>query len=91
MNINQQEAISIAREFAAKEYECSQFPLLIGEVNARLEHGGFGHKYFGLSESHWSILFNLKSLDPNVAVMDPDHLIVLVDSNSGRAVWFPVM
>lgn len=91
MGINEKAALSIAREFAAKEYKDSRFPLQLGEASIRLEQGGFGHTYLGLGESYWSVLFNLKAPDPSVAVMDPDHVIVLVDSESGGAVWFPVM
>jgi hypothetical protein len=91
MNINEQAALSIAREFAAKEYKDSKFPLLLGEASVHLEQGGLGHGYFGLSKNYWSILFNLENSASNETVVDPDHVIVLVDSESGKAIWFPVM
>lgn len=91
MCITEKQAIFIAREFAESEYSNKEFPLRLGDANARLESGGFGHDILGLGLSYWSILFNLVSFDSNVAVMNPDHLIVLVDAESGMPVWFPVM
>ena len=91
MSITKERAISIAKKFAESEYRNTEFPLRLGDAQARLERGGFGHNVLGLGLSYWSIVFDLVNLDSNVAVMDPDHLIVLVDAESEKPVWFPLM
>jgi hypothetical protein len=91
MNISEERAIFVAREFAQSEYRKRHARLVLGDASARWEDGGFGHDVLGLGFSYWSILFNIVSSDSNVAVMDPDHLIVLVDAKSEKSVWFPVM
>jgi len=91
MSINEERAISVARSFAEATYRDSKFQLGIGDASARFENGGFGHEVLGLGFAHWSVLFDLVALDENVAVMDPDHVIVLVDAETERTVWFPVM
>ncbi|KRB87075.1 hypothetical protein [Duganella sp. Root198D2] len=91
MSISKERAISVARNFANAEYRDSKFGLRIGEAHARFENGGFGHNVLGLGFAHWSVLFDLVALDGMVAVMDPNHVIVLVDAETERAVWFPVM
>lgn len=91
MSINEEQAISVARRFAESEYRNSKFQFRIGDASARFEKGGFGHEVLGIGFFHWSVLFNLVGLDEKVAVMDPDHVIVLVDAETERAIWFPVM
>lgn len=91
MSINEDRAISLARSFAEAAYQDSKFQLRIGDASARFENGGFGHNVLGLGFTYWSVLFDLVSLDENVAVMDPAHVIVLVDAETERTVWFPVM
>lgn len=91
MSINEERAIITARRFAEASYRDSEFQLRIGDASARLENGGFGHDYLGLGSSCWSVLFNLVRLDESIAVMDPCHVIVLVDAETERAVWFPVL
>lgn len=91
MTINEERAIITARRFAEASYRDSEFQLRIGDASARLENGGFGHDYLGLGFSYWSVLLNLVGLDEGVATMDPDHVIVLVDAETERAVWFPVL
>ena len=91
MKILETEALRIAREFAISEYKDSKFPLKLNDANITLEVGGIGHSVLGLNECYWSVLFSLGSEDPNVAVVDPDHVIILVDSESGKAVWLPLM
>lgn len=81
----------MARSFAEAAYRDSKFQLGMGEASARFENGGFGHEFLGLGFAYWSVLFNLVAFDAKVAVMDPDHVIVLVDAESERTVWFPVM
>jgi len=91
MSISEERAIALARTFAEAAYRASKFGLRIGDASARFENGGFGHEFLNLGFAYWSVLFNLVSLDENVAVMDPDHVIVLVDAETERTVWFPVM
>jgi hypothetical protein len=91
MSINEERAIAVARDFAEAAYRDSKFQLRIGDANASFENGGFGHEVLGLGFTYWSVLFDLIALDENVAVMDPNHVIVLVDAETERAVWFPVM
>jgi hypothetical protein len=91
MTITEERAISVARSFAEAAYRDSKFQLHIGDASARFENGGFGHEVLGLGFAHWSVLINLVGLDRNVAVMDPDHVIVLVDAKTEKAVWFPAM
>lgn len=89
MSITEEQAISVARRFAESEYQNSKFR--IGDASARFEKGGFGHDVLGIGFFHWSVLFNLVGFDEKIAVMDPDHVIVLVDTETERAIWFPVM
>lgn len=91
MSINEERAISVARSFAEAAYQDSKFQLRIGDATARFENGGFGHDVLGIGFAHWSVLFDLVALDEKIAVMDPDHVIVLVDAETERTVWFPVM
>jgi len=91
VNIKEERAIAVARAFAEAAYRDSKFQLRIGDANARFENGGFGREVLGLGVTYWSVLFDLIALDENVAVMDPDHVIVLVDAETERTVWFPVM
>jgi hypothetical protein len=91
MSISEERAISVARSFAETAYRDSEFQFRIGDASARFENGGFGHDVLGLGFAHWSVLFDLVALDENVAVMDPDHVIVLVDAETERTVWFTVM
>jgi hypothetical protein len=91
MSISEERAISVARKFAEAAYRDSKFHLAIGEASARFENGGFGHNVLGLGFAHWSVLFDLIALDESIAVMDPNHVIVLVDAETERTVWFPVM
>ncbi|WP_143132887.1 hypothetical protein [Pseudoduganella namucuonensis] len=91
MSINEERAISVARNFAEAAYLDSKFQLRIGDASARFENGGFGHDVLGLGVAYWSVLFDLVSLDENVAVINPDHVIVLVDAETERTVWFPAM
>ena len=91
MKINESKALEIAKSFALTEYEGTDWPLDINDTQIKLNNGGYGHDFMGLSEAHWSIIISTKNSDPNVAVMDPDHVIVMVDSESGEAKWFPVM
>ena len=91
MSINEERALLVARSFAEAAYRDSKFQLSIGGASARFENGGFGNEVLGLGFAHWSVLFDLVAIDENVAVMDPDHVIVLVDAETERTVWFPVM
>lgn len=91
MKIKEAEALEIAKNFALSEYESSEWPLDINNPNIKLSEGGYGTDFFGLSEKYWSVTISTKSNDPNVATMDPDFVIVLVDSETGEAKWFPVM
>jgi hypothetical protein len=91
MSISEERAIIVAREFAESKYSKRNALLRLGDASARLERGGFGHDFLGLGFSYWSILFNIMNVDSTIAVMDPDHLIVLVDATSEKSVWFPVM
>jgi hypothetical protein len=91
VTIHEERAIAVARSFAEAAYQGSKFQLRIGDASARLENGGFGHEVLGLGFAYWSVLFNLIALDESVAVMDPDHVIVLVDAETERTVWFPLM
>lgn len=91
MSISEERAIILARKFAESEYLKRDVLLRLGDASARLERGGFGHDFLGLGFSYWSILFNIVNADSAIAVMDPDHLIVLVDAKSEKSVWFPVM
>ena len=91
MSISEERAIFVASKFAESEYRKRNLLLRLGDASARLEEGGFGHDVLGLGFSYWSILFNIVNSDSTVAVMNPDHLIVLVDAKSEKSVWFPVM
>ena len=91
MKLKKEEALEIAKSFALKEYDNTDWPLNVNDTNIRLVKGDFGSNSLGLSEEHWSIVISTKNNDPSVAVMDPDHVIVLVDSFTGEAKWFPVM
>ncbi len=91
MSINKDTALAIAKEFAKREYKntCSQ--LLPESAEARLETKGVGHAHLGINEHYWSVLFALASTDPEVAVMTPDYVIVIVDAETGKSLWMPVM
>lgn len=93
MNISAERAIELAREFAEAGIRRNKQGLMLGPepAHATLEQGGFAHDHLGMGFQYWSILFDLVNRDPNVAVMDPDHVIVLVDAESGTLAWFPVM
>jgi hypothetical protein len=91
MKICEEKALELAKEFAEAEYDGSEWPLNTDDCDIKLCKGGFGESYLGMSHEHWSVIISTHSNDPNVAVMDPDHVIVLVDSESGKAKWFPIM
>lgn len=87
MKIEEKQALEIAKSFAKSEYEDTDWPLDLNDVSIKLSYGNWA----GMSDPHWSVIISTKSTDPNVAVVDPDHVIVLVDQNTGRTEWFPVM
>ena len=87
MKIKKEEALRLAKEFAIKEYQDTDWPLNVSETSIKLSSGS----WYGLSDPHWSIIISTKVDDPNVAVVDPDHVIVLVDTETGEPKWFPVM
>ena len=83
-------ALAIARQFVRKEYRDSKWPVLL-ETPLSIERaeGGFPTDYLGLGECYWSVMFQLEQ-EPGT-VMTPDHVIVLVDDETGEPKWFPVM
>lgn len=87
MKIEEKEALELAKKFALEEYQDTEWPLNVDDTSIKLSHG----TWFGLSDPHWSVVISTKIDDPNVAVVDPDHVIVLVDTETGETKWFPVM
>ncbi|GAA6140040.1 hypothetical protein NBRC116583_37870 [Arenicella sp. 4NH20-0111] len=87
MKIEKDEALRLAKEFATQEYKNTDWPLNVNDISIKLSNGS----WFGLSDRHWSVIISTKCDDPNVAVIDPDHVIVLVDTETGETKWFPIM
>jgi hypothetical protein len=87
MKIEKQEALELAKNFALEEFQDTVWPLNVNDISIKLNHS----TWFGLSDPHWSVVISTKVDDPNVAVIDPDHVIVLVDTETGETMWFPAM
>ena len=91
MALSQEKVIELAREFVRGEYSGSQWKVFLEKpLSIEKCQGGFGSDVLGMGHHHWSIMFQTETPE-GTAVIDPDHVIVLVDDTTGRAVWFPVM
>ncbi len=49
MKIKEAEALEIAKKFALSEYQGSEWPLDIDDTNIKLNEGGYGTDFLGLS------------------------------------------
>lgn len=87
---SKESALAIAREFVRKEYRDSKWSVLLeAPLSIQRGEGGFPTDHLGFGVHYWSVMFQLEE-EPG-AVMSPDHVIVLVDEQTGEAKWFPVM
>ena len=90
MTVSEDQAVQIARDFIQANYRLGDWPVPQALSSVRLDRGGFPTDFLGLGEEYWSLIFNLE-LPPGIAAMDPDFVIVLVDAQSGKPAWFPVL
>ncbi|RYG85240.1 MAG: hypothetical protein EON58_23245 [Alphaproteobacteria bacterium] len=88
MSISEHRAVEIATAFVKAHGETGAYAVSPRAPSVSREVGGPSSKLFGVGENYWSVLFDLET--PADAVVDPDHVIVLVDALTGKPVWFPI-
>jgi hypothetical protein len=77
--LNEKEAIEIAKNYVKEKYNKEY--LLLGAVEVPAKH----RSYRGEKNTQWSVMF--KYIDG----WDPDHIIVDVDTETGKAQIFPTL
>ncbi|WP_416397413.1 hypothetical protein [Allohahella sp. A8] len=87
MKIDEHQALELAKKFALDAYQDLDCPLNLQDINIKLSQGT-GR---GLSNPHWTVTISTTIDNPAVAVRDPDHVIVLVDAETGDTQWLPIM
>jgi len=90
MNINESEAIAIAKRLILDEYKESKVSIKDEECKIILEKGGLGYEIFGL-ENYWTVTFILKNSDQDAVMFDSDYIVIFVDVESGEPNWLPEM
>jgi hypothetical protein len=90
MTVSEEQATQIAKGFIQANRPPGDLSVAQVPSSVRLDRGGYPTDFLGLGEEYWSLIFNLELL-PDMAVMDPDSVIVLVDAQTGEPAWFPVL
>ena len=89
MTVSQSQATEIARDFIRANQRPGDWPASHTPSSVNLDRGGFPSEFLGLGKEYWSLVFSLEL--PSDIVMTPDFVIVLVDVQTGKPAWFPVM
>jgi hypothetical protein len=91
MALSKENVIKLARDFVRGEHSGSKWKVFLEKpLSIEKCQGGFGSDVLGMGHHHWSVMFGIETPE-GTAVMNPDHVIVMVDDETGRTVWFPVM
>ena len=91
MKISELEAIEIASKFAQRERRRSDIPLKYESASAVFNENIPSVSYLKIKSEYWSVFFSLNFSNSEVAVVDPDHVIVAVSADNGDAEWYPLM
>lgn len=91
MTLSETQALNVARDFVRdrRRGETRESVLLDRPLKTERCSGGYGTDHMGLSRDYWSFVFQTKQT--NGTVLDPDIVIVFVDAETSRAVFFPVL
>ena len=91
MALSEAQALDVAREFVRDQRrgETRESVLLDRPLKAERCSGGYGTDHMGLGRDSWSFGFETEQTDG--VVVCPDVVIVFVDAESSRAVFFPVL
>jgi hypothetical protein len=91
MALSEIQALGVAREFVRHKRagETRERVLLERPLKTERCSGGYGTDHMGLGRDYWSFMFQTEQVDGTV--MDPDVVIVFVDAETSRAVFFPVL
>jgi hypothetical protein len=91
MPLSETQALDAAREFVRHERRGETREHVLVEKPLRAERcvGGYGTDHLGLGREYWSFVFQTEQADGTV--LDPDTVIVFVDTETARTVWFPTL
>jgi len=90
MTIEKEEALEIARKFSSSVYEDEEFPLDFDNSKVRLAEEGFEKDILKFKGEHWVVSIPIVC-DPNVGVVSPDELIIVVNPKTGEPKLLPIM
>jgi hypothetical protein len=85
MPISKDKAIEIANAFVQQR----QPGLCRGLLSASLECRGSGVERLGMGSTYWSVMFDRATSED--VIVSSGEVIVLVDEESGRAAFYPVL
>jgi hypothetical protein len=91
MPLSETQALDAARDFVQHERrsETRERVLLEKPLGVERRVGGYGTDHLGLGSEYWKFVFQTERADGTV--LDPDVVIVFVDAETARAVWFPTL
>ena len=89
MTVSKDQAIQIATDFVQQHQKSDPYPLRLETQTVRHCRGGYGTDSLGMGATYWSVMFELAT--PDDVVVCPGEVIVLVDEESGRAAFHPLL
>ncbi|RCU42868.1 hypothetical protein DU002_19180 [Corallincola holothuriorum] len=94
MNITKTKAVELATEFVKKDKVQADFPIAYETGHAILNRKKRSMSWVTVveeGEEYWSVYFDLKINDPAIATVDPNHVAVMVSSQSEKIEWLPLL
>ncbi len=94
MNISETKAVELATEFVKKDRRQKDFPVAYESGHAILNLRKRNMPWVTVVEEgqeYWSVYFDLEINDPAIATMDPNHIAVMVSTQSEKIDWMPLL